>query len=397
MEKKILHVSAAVCDARKVRESTLEGYEKIVINAALLLVTAESRALLARYPVTVDAVATVELAEEAKFSVVSGMTELRPGMALSEEGTFLMVNGALVIYPGCEEVLARYSGGLVNGKVLCPESMAALLGKFQVNGKLTTYPDGCILLDRTAVLDGLFHLRAREGERYFAEKKVVALDGKTDFDKLAEKGVGFVTEHLLVSEALAEKAAPLFDRRCKVTLLPDGCAYVEGDAMLDEAFLARKGPRAYVEGSLTLGEEGGALLDRVEYLRCGLLKVAPALAEKVRAMPALEYGELRVMGGKELSDRPVVTLDAALLEGASEGVSVEDCGKVVFAEDVPAELIREKVVSIRDCGKVVCNAGQRPAVEERCSGVGKIAVGEEPSKAPGGEDIVRLRGVFYTL
>ena len=148
---------------------------------------------------------------------------------------------------------------------------------------------------------------------------------------------------------------------------------MEGDAVLDEAFLVRKGPKAYVEGSLTLGEEGGALLDRVEYLRCSLLKVVHALAEKVQTMPALEYGELRVMGGKELSGRPVVTLDAALLEGAAEGVSVEDCGKVV------------------------CNARQRQAVEERCSGVGKIAVGEEPSKAPGGEDIVRLSGVSCTL
>ena len=125
--------------------------------------------------------------------------------------------------------------------------------------------------------------------------------------------------------------------------------------------------------------------------------MVPALAERVRAMPALRYEELRVTGGRTLSARSAVTLDRALLEGAEDGLSVEDCGKVILAGDVPAQLIRERVVSIRDCGKVICTAEQRPAVEECCSDVGQIVSGGEGPRPADEEGVVRINGAFCTL
>lgn len=64
-----------------------------------------------------------------------------------------MVNGVLDIAPGAEAALSGYVGIQVNGQVICPESLSGLLSGATVNGEIEVYPDDCIRLKRTAVLD----------------------------------------------------------------------------------------------------------------------------------------------------------------------------------------------------------------------------------------------------
>lgn len=185
--KKYLVVNCTMCDARSVRESTLSAYEKIVINASAVLTSPRSRELLDQYPVVLNAANTIDAEEDAQVSTVNGKAEIKPGQSVPSGKVMLIVNGSLDIAPGSEELLKNYVGIQVNGSITCPESIAGLLSMATVNGAISTYPDGCVRLKRTAVLDRTFHLRARQDARYYAARRIVALASDIDFAKLAEK------------------------------------------------------------------------------------------------------------------------------------------------------------------------------------------------------------------
>jgi len=54
MEKKKLVINTSLCDARNVSEETLESYENITINAAIVVTTPESGKLLHKYNVVMN-------------------------------------------------------------------------------------------------------------------------------------------------------------------------------------------------------------------------------------------------------------------------------------------------------------------------------------------------------
>lgn len=397
--KKNLEVSAAVCDARFVSEETLAAYDRVSISCATLIVNPEVRVLLARHHVEIDAADTMDMEENVKVNTVNGSMSLTPSQTPTEEKTFLILNGSMDITPGCEEVLKNYAGILVNGSVTVPESMTGLLTGATINGPVNTYPDGSIRLNCTTVLERTFPLRAKQDALYYAASRIIALDGNIDFGKLAEKNVRFATRKLMIAEGLVEVALPLFDEKADIKILPDGCVYLDDDTVLDERLVRRHGGKLYIDGDLTLLEDG-PWLDQVSCLRVdGDILVARELEDRLNAMN-VTYEDLYVVGGTLLTDRSSVRLTRALLEGAQRGLSVVSCADVKVDEDVPAELLREKLVSIIACARVVCT-------EEQCAVIEPLAqkaalIGPEKENDQGGSEdddpnTVKISAAFYTL
>lgn len=371
-QNKTLTINTILCDARQVRESTLAAYDKIAINASVLLTDQDSQELLHKYPVELNVTDTLDIPGDVQVSQINGREELGPGVPAPSRPTYLIVNGVLDIAPGAGPALERYVGIQVNGKVLCPESLSGLLASAQVNGQIETYPDDCVRLKSTVVLDRTFLLRTRKNTRYFTGRRVVALAGDIDFQKLAEKNVRFVTRELLVAESLAEAAVPLFGERTEITILPDGCAYVGDDAKLDGALIRRYGGKLYINGDLTVNEESAPWLEQVSYLRIhGDVRVTKGMYDAFLAVGA-DYDKEEIVAGKLIQDKLSLTVDRTLLEEAREGLSIADCVNVRFREDVPAELIRERLFSISDCASVVCTPEQRSAVEMAARDVAEI-------------------------
>ena len=390
---KILNINAAVCDARQIKESTLAAYDAIVINAALLLADAASQELLHQYPVTCNAVQTLDISGDVKVSQVNGRKELGPGTSAPKVPTFLMVNGVLDIAPGAEAALSGYVGIQVNGQIICPESLSGLLSGASVNGQIEVYPDDCIRLKRTVVLDRTFALRARQGARYFAGRRVVALAKDIDFSKLADMQVSFVTRELLVAESLAEAAIPLFSPDTEITILPDGCAYVADSAKLDESLLRRWGGKLYINGDLTLDQGSAPWLEQVSFLQVNGDILAPkSLSEAVCAV-AGSYHKLQIVGGLLIRDKISVTVDRAMLESAADGVTLADCVDVRLRPDVDPELIRRRLVSVVDCVNVLCSDEQRSAVELVSENVVNIGEKEESGILP----LLREKGKGKTI
>lgn len=398
---KKLKINAATCDVRKVTEETLSAYDKVEIHTACIVTSPAAQALMGRYAVRVNAAGNLMLDGDVRITTINGPMSIHPGQAVPEEKVYLQVNGPLDIASGCEEILRGYAGMSINGPITCPESVTGLLSGFQINGPVSTYPDGSIVLKRNTVLDRTFHLRARQDALYYAARRVVALAPDIAFEKLAEKNVRFATRQLLVSESLAEAAVPLFDEKTDIVVLPDGCAYVNDDAELNEALVKRYGGKLYINGSLAVTPDSASVLDQIAYLQVkGNLRVCRSLKDRVLEMD-LAYDALLVVGGLLLCDRPSLELTAGLLSGAEDGVSILDCANVTISADVTPELLREKLVSVTDCASVSCaTREQMDVVEPLARDVASISLSgqeDEDEEDGGDEDTVKINAAFYAF
>ncbi len=359
-------VNCATCDMRKVSEETLQSYEQIVVNSALVLVTSETKELLNRYNVMLNTADVVEVpsGDDVRLNSQNGAYELTADAA-PETGVWamLMVNGSLTIGEDALEAARAYERIRVNGSVLMPKSMAGKLTNLNINGSINAYPDGAIRLKRNAVVDKTFPLRVRENALYWAARRLVFLDTALDVEKLAQKGVRFSSREALVAESLAETVTPLLTDDTDITVVPDGTIFVNDDVKMDRRFLKKHGPKAYINGDLTLEADAVDILPEIEYLYVnGDVKLPEDMVDAFEDIDA-HYDELNIVKvhGKVIQDHVKATVDKALLEKYSDGVMVTDCAMLKIAPEVPPELILDRL-SVSDCAKVVCTEEQESAV-----------------------------------
>lgn len=399
--KKNLRVNCALCNIRNITEELLSAYENIRINCAQLVTSPEAQHLIGMHGVQVNCANVISLEENVRLSTVNGSMEMHPSQNIPTEKTLLVVNGSLDIAPGCEELLRSYLHITVNGSVECPRSMAPLLTMMSVNGSTDTYPDGCVRLKNTVVLDRTFHLRAKQDALYYVPGRLIALAEDIDFGALAAKNVRFETEELLVCESQAEAAAALVNEQAEITIVPDGCAYVDDDAELNEALYIRFGGKLFIDGDLTVTADGAPWLEKIEYLHVdGDIEAVRSVLEKLSALNA-SYDELKVVGGRRIADKASLTVTPALLEQAEDGLDIIDCSTVTFQEDITPALIKEKLVRLVDCNQVICSEEQRTALELIAVDVAYLGPesGRPKEEESSGEDgdTVRINCASYTF
>lgn len=393
-----LKIHASLCDMRGATEEKLRRYGRIEVAAAAVVTTPAVQALLSRHAVDISAAGVLELpdGEDVRLELQNGAVHFGAASRPPACPSALVVNGLLAAEAGAEAALAGYRAILVNGALRCPESVAAAIrGQLTVNGAVQTYPDGAVLLSPTFIVDGTFALRARAA-LYYAAQRIVLLDPAADPAALREKGVRFETREALLARSLAAEAAPLLGDAARITVLPDGCAFLDGDATLDAALLHRHGGRLYVNGDLTAGPDAAALLPRVEYLRVnGDVWLPPALFEPFAAVDAT-YGALRRRPGRRLRELPQAYVDAALLARSPDGVALEDCLTVELAADIPPETI-ERQLTFSGCGRVVCTREQAAAVAMVSEAAGMIGPCDAAGEDGGMDGANTVNAVSYAF
>lgn len=360
-EKKNFRLNCEVCDARNMREGMFDDYDDIWMNAEILIVNDECRRIMDRYPIHLNVEDMVEAEGEVDIQIQNGTMEINAGQRL-EKDAILCVNGALTIAPGTEDILKRYISIIVNGTVKYPKSLMPYLSKMKVNGTASAYPDGCILLKRNTVIDEYFPLRAKEGAGYYAERRVILVDGNVDVSALVEKRVHFETQELLVAESMAKDAILLIGEEAKLTVVPDGCVFVNDSVTLDEALVRKCGTKLYINGELTLNEKSTSYISQIEYLyvngEVGLL------LEQKEAFLALnaEYDELKIQKGKMIENKLKVFVDAKMLATAPMGICIRNCVQVTLDAEITAEQIQE-CLQFENCVEIVCKEEQKGAVQ----------------------------------
>lgn len=367
-------LDCGACDARNVSEATLAAYESIVINAGDLIVTPESRELLNRYAVTMNCGDVLELEKDVKVRRVNGSVQIR-STDTAPGKTYLEINGSLEIAPNTEKVLEQYVGIKVNGSVLYPQSMGGCMGMLSVNGSTVCYPDDAVILKRSAVIDKMFTLRAKD-RLYWAARRMIMVDPDLDAGKLAAKGARFSAKEVILAESKAEALVDLIDEKAEIVIVPDGTRVVLDDVELSEGTLKQYGRKLYVIGDLQVPQQSAEVLAALEYLN---IRGDAAVAAECRTLlmeKAEISGEVKPLRGRYISDKMSVRVSKWMLEQETDGLNISDCMKVRIDEDIPSELIMSRL-SIRDCMNVVCKPEQEAALGAVCEDVLKIGSGDE--------------------
>lgn len=389
MAKKLL-INCASCDARKIREDDYAHYEAININTAALFTSPEAKAVLNRLPVSIDCANVIELEGDVDLRSVNGRGEIRSEDAVPERKFYMLVNGVLNIGPDTRKQLAQCVGMTINGALKCPESVYASLSGVMINGSVACYPDGAIVLKRNAVIDGLFALRAKSA-LYWAERRMIMVDAELDAEALKNKGASFSAKEVIIARSKVEAMLGLIDERAELTIVPDGTAVVLDDITLDAAALHRHGKRLYVIGDVAVPENASAL-DELEYLNIrGDARVPEQYREKLLDKLADISGEVKLARPKEASiaDKPIVKVTKWMLEQQPAGIEVIDCAVVKIADDIPKELLAERL-RIEDCGVVKCGEELEDTIAMVCENVGRIG-GESDSVMAGLKDMTETK------
>lgn len=383
MEQKLI-VNCATCDARTVTEETLKTYEKITVNCATFLVSPETKALINRYPVSVNCAKVLLLDPEAVLKTVNGSAVIAPGPAPAKP-LYFIVNGSLTIEPGTKETLSGYVGISVNGSLLAPKSLESALPALSLNGSAGYYPDDAVVLKRSAAVDRLFPLRAKADSLYWSAGRLMFLDPALDLRALAEKNLRFSAPKALILQSMAEGVAPLLADETEIDIVPDGMQVIRDDVTLTPDVPGRYGSRLYILGDLTLTQESEAVLPRMEqFIVKGSVRLPKSLAEAFSRIPA-EYESLDYVRGRSLSDFVKLRLTRTMLELEPDGLNLRDGASVTLDADIPESLILEKL-SISDCARVRCTPEQQGAVALVSQDVADISTGEEPGADPTAEN-----------
>lgn len=377
MAKKLM-INCASCDTRKVREETLAAYENVVINAAVVFTSAESRLLLDKYHVTMNCAQVVDVEGDVRVATINGKSQIK-STDVPEKPMFLVVNGALEIGPGTERVLEKYVGILVNGSILYPESLSGALGMMTVNGAASCYPDGAVVLKNSAVIDRTFALRAKN-TLYWAKKRLILVDPQLDPAALAAKGAAFSAREAIVAESKVEALVPLIEEKTDIVIVPDGTAVILDDVVLEPVTVRRYGTKLYIVGDLKVTEDSRDALSQLEYLSVRGDALVTAAMKPLLLLKLQEIsGDVKVpkkRAGRVISDKVSARVSAWLLEQEPDGVHVEDCASVKLDEDIPGALILERL-TISDCAVVRCTPEQEAAVTAVCEDVAQIGSGSE--------------------
>lgn len=399
MAKKLI-VNCATCDARHVKEENYAHYEAITINSAMVVTGSEGKAVMNKLPFVLNCADVVEVPEDVNLRTVNGSHEIKSNDLVAQSRFYLMVNGKLTIHSDTQKQLEPCVGISVNGALICPESIYASLNEVRVNGATTCYPDGAIVLKRNAVVDKLFALRAKNSV-YWSAKRMIMVDPQLDGAMLRSKGAFFNSKEVIVAQSKVEELIDLIDEQAQITIVPDNTAVVLDDITLDETTLRRYGNQLYVVGNVTVPVDTEDW-EKLEYLNVrGDIKVPQEYKDRLLSVLTEVSGELKIARpkGSTLEDKPYVKITKWMLEQQPTGLQVSDCAVVSIADDIPKDLIVERL-HIEDCAMVKCSQELEDAVAMVCEDVAQIGTAGEDD-TPDIGDIVKtalggVKGVLDT-
>ena len=384
-EKRNLMINCDVCDARNAKEEYLSGYEQIMISTDLLLVSDESRGVLERLPAICNTDNTLEVDDNANLIFQNGSTEINCKSAFPTD-TVLAVNGDLLIHSDTSrQTLEALQAVNVTGSLLCPASLLTCIKDLYVTGEIKPYPDDCIVLSPVFTPDEYFHLRAKEGQKYYAEQEVRLIAPGIDLGTLRDKKVLFISPRFFVPAEKAADALELFNETASMEVIPQGYVFIDTCKELSESLLKKYGNRLFFRGNLTLTEGSIALLSRLEKLYVsGTILVPENLTEDFYQFD-VECSSVKVVKEEKrhiLENSPRIVLDKDILTASPLGVLIRNSAVLTIAENITPQDILDHV-EIVNCARVDCTENQKAAVYQKSTNVPQIGSREENGEPSG--------------
>lgn len=368
-EKTNLLINCDICDARKIKDEDYGHYEGITINADTVIVSEKSKSIFKRLPIEANYDNEIALPDDADtpaLKTVNGPYKItgQTGQADTDENAILIVNGPLTIESGAEAVLRRYFRIIANGPVKYPQSMEGCLDRMTINGPVSTYPDGYMLLGRNFTIDKYFPLRAKENGRYYVDSTVVITGTYVDTAALAAKNVRFAAKIAVLPEKAVSDASKMFDESTAFVVVPEGMKLICGDSVLNQKLISVNGGNLFIYGNLEVNKSADmkVLLSQIQRLIVkGTVSLRANQEEAFYRLNA-EFDELEIIKDcRRFSDVVRVYLDRTIFDNSPNGIEVCNAADVVIAEDVTPEMILEKL-SVANCARVKCCSEQESSV-----------------------------------
>lgn len=356
-----------------------------MINTDLLLVSAESRGILERLPAICNTDNTLEVDDNANLIFQNGNTEINSRSSFPND-CILAVNGNLMIRSDTSgQTLETLRAVNVTGSLLCPASFLTCIKDLYVTGEIKSYPDNCIVLPPVFTPDKYFHLRAKEGQKYYVEQEVRLTDPDINTEALKDKKIQFVSPRFFVPAETAADVLGLFDETTSIEIIPQGCAFIGEDEEFNEKLLRKYGNHLYLRGDLDLTEETIPLFFRFESLYVsGTLFVPENFADEYNQMN-IECRNVKIVKEEKrriLENRPRVILNKDILTASTHGILIQNCAVLTIDENIsPLEIL--DCVEIVNCARVDCAESQKAAVYQKSNNVSQIGSREENGEPDG--------------
>lgn len=389
-----LKINAALLDMTKTVEETLAAYDEIRVNGALVVLTEETRKLLAKYPVSLNVASMMDVPTGCRISNVNGTHELSAGGA-AHGSTVLIVNGTLKIGPDGKDALGEYLRVLVNGLLIAPEGLSDA-GKLDVNGMTIRYPDDHELISGDLTIDARFIRRAPQGGKYFVTGKVLMTEPGLDAPALAAKSLSVQAGEAVLLAAY-EQASDMLPDRAKVALVPDGYGVAANGLTMDESAPLKYGPKLYVVGDLSVPVAAAGLAEMLDQV---VVTGQLAMPESVKAawLPKVaSLGSLKLYRGELIRDESHLVVSQSLLDSCPDGLTVLDCAHLEIDPALPARLLAEKLHRLEGCAHVSCSNDQLGVVMLRATDCNHIGAKAEEDSDEDGGDWIKVNAATYTL
>lgn len=394
IKQKHFVLNCSVCDSRQIIETTLDGFDNIVINTDLFLQNSFSKNLLNKYPIVMNCDTTIDTDKEIV---------LKENLTIStdtfiEEDKIYVITEKLNIEKGSKNVIQNIHKAYVTGFAQLPESIENCLSNFVFSGNTLVYPDNSVVLKNHTIIDDIFEITSKENTLYFAKDKIVI--SKINLETLISKNIKFKTKKLVIDKSLLKQALPIFNDDVELELIENNAIYYNGNTNLDLNFIKKYGDNIYIDGNVNINSDSD--FKNIKYLFVnGDVNIIKRLQEDFSKINA-NYHKMNFVKGKFLGNAGMITIDKFVLEANQDGISAGNCGSITINENVSPEQIINNL-QISNCGSVSCFEEQIGAVHLIAQNVGNISIADPNKKSNPLKDIMEMlsnkvvNADYYTL
>lgn len=346
-------------DLTETAPETVEEIEKIG-NVGVVIVSKATAPLLNRVKIG-NVGSTIEM--NPGFKVVNGKMELAPNFSAgSKAPVSFLIQGKLEVKPDVkpEEIEQGIDKLVVNGKILCPESLLPVIQSklASLNGKISSYPDGARVVSGDLDLDDRFLRSLAPGANLYI---LGNLRMTTDCDPALFSGriesIGFSGKAVI-----REECAEAFFRKLgkqsppQVEIIPAGFRHFDDELALSRLNI-RKFDQLGIQAEKTIRIEPDVTEELLrKHIRAihakGCIFCPAGLADAV--MDLVDDPSARILhyAGRLVLVEDEYSVSREELEACDQVTTFGVSGELSFEADIPASLAKEKIEFIDNFGEI---------------------------------------------
>lgn len=361
------YMNIGIIDARFAQDQTLAQISKLT-NIGTLIMTPNQQAASNRIAMTnVGNIITLE--KEVSVVHQSGDMTLDDNyLSQLPDPCAFNFNGNVLVHPLKDRtMLDKIDSGIINGNVYATSAdFATLTSTCQINGSGIVYKEGDLVIPNRFKLNDIELLGIPAGSSIVTDV-LEALEELSDEDISEAIGSLKVNTLIIATKSNIRKLVSKIVNYNQVEkiIAPDDHTYYER-LTLDESTLEFLPSRKlFVTGTLNIVANAQSVLEHVDSIIASHVSVSKTDADSIRHL-FKDVKNIKVRDPKSIQNMAKTVVTKALLE-ESDNLSIENMGKLVFAKDIPASLIRSNVSNLVNMGKISCTKEQYTAVLSVCS------------------------------